>query len=139
MSYSYQRTKRQIFPWNCSCSPMFPEPSTSMEIWWNYFSENKKGNFSFKFQEMFLLCPLQLINLDMLSFEFWISNICCCFLQAIAVEKVKTNIQKSTWPNRCAAKDISPRLESIRDVHPVPLIIMAIPVVEFSRKRYKIR
>ena len=34
-----------------------------------------------------------------------ISNICCCFLQASAVEKIKTNIRNSTHPNRCATKD----------------------------------
>ena len=31
--------------------------------------------------------------------KFWILNICCCFLQAGAVEKIKTNIQYLTRPN----------------------------------------
>ena len=44
--------------------------------------------------------------------EFWKSNICCCFLQAGAVEKIKTNIQTSTRQNQWAAEDIRTKLES---------------------------
>ena len=35
------------------------------------------------------LCSRQLINLDRSNFEFWISNICYCYLQAGAVKKIK--------------------------------------------------
>ena len=37
--------------------------------------------------------------------EFWISNICCCFLQASAVVKIKTNIQNSTRRNQWATEE----------------------------------
>ena len=39
--------------------------------------------------------------------EFWILNICCCFLLAGAVEKIKTNIPISTRPNQWATEDIN--------------------------------
>ena len=42
--------------------------------------------------------------------EFWILNVCCWYLQASAVEKIKTDIQNLTRSNRWAAKDITIKL-----------------------------
>ena len=39
--------------------------------------------------------------------EFWILNSCCCFVQAGAVEKIKTIIQNSKPSNQWAVKDIN--------------------------------
>ena len=42
------------------------------------------------------LGPWQLIDLDVSNFDYQI-HICCCFLQAGTVEKIKTNIQNSKF------------------------------------------
>ena len=45
--------------------------------------------------------------------EFWISNVCCCFPQAGALEKIKSKqilkIQNSTYPNQWAADKVNIR------------------------------
>ena len=37
--------------------------------------------------------------------QCWISNICCCFLQAGPVKKIKTNIQNLIWTNLMTCQD----------------------------------
>ena len=60
------------------------------------------------FTHLFVLFPTLLSSVAywLERVKFWISNICCCFLQVGAVEKIKTNIQNSTSPNRWATEDI---------------------------------
>ena len=54
---------------------------------------------------MFVTASLKLVLGSSSIWKCRMLNICYCFVQKGAVEKVKTNIRNSTSPNRCAIKD----------------------------------
>ena len=72
-----------------------------LEMWMDYY---------FALEKVWFFPPICLMYSAAYRFgivKFWILNVCCCFLQAGAVEKIKTNIQNSVCPNQWPTKDIS--------------------------------
>ena len=72
-----------------------------LEMWMDYY---------FALEKVWFFPPICLMYSAAYRFgivKFWILNVCCCFLQAGAMEKIKTNIQNSARTNQWAAKDIN--------------------------------
>ena len=71
-------------------------------FWSTHFLKDKSISKQFPFHTTYNVSFIKLINVLGSSsiWTHWILNICCCFLQAGAVEKIKTNIQNSNFKFR---------------------------------------